>query len=100
MLCSKLKDDKKRAILGPKHFINHSVYFIQKMKPTVEFDNTLLMNFFRQIKMKLLAEEDSFIKLTDLCKLGNRLCKMKFKMQKIIDPNYEPPQDVSNCDGL
>ena len=50
--------------------------------------------------MKLLVEEDSFIKLTDLCKLGNRLCKMKFNMQKIIDPNYEPPQDVSYCDGL
>ena len=50
--------------------------------------------------MKLLAEEDSFIKLTDLCELGNRLCKMKFNMQKIIDPYYEPPQDVSYCDGL
>ena len=55
---------------------------------------------FRQMKMKLLAEEDSFIKLTDLCELANRLCKMKFNMQKIIDPNYEPPQDVSYCDGL
>ena len=54
----------------------------------------------RQIKMKLLAEEDSFIKLTDLCALGNRLCKMKFNMQKIIDPNYEPPMDVSYCSGL
>ena len=49
--------------------------------------------------MKLLAE-DSFIKLTDLCKLGNSLCKMKFNMQKIIDPNYEPPQDGSYCEGL
>ena len=82
MLCSKWKDDKKEAqyILGPKDLIHFLI--------------------FRQIKMKLLAEEDSFIKLTDLCELGKRLCKMKFNMQKIIEPNYEPPQDVSHCDGL
>jgi hypothetical protein len=53
----------------------------------------------RQMKMKLLTE-DSFIKLTDLCKLGKRLCKMKFIMQKIIDPNYRPPEDASYCAGL